>query len=59
MGDDAPDFFLLDQEGYTHTLQEHKGQFVLLFFYPRDFVFQSARLAKGFEKDIQKYGEKM
>ena len=48
-GDDAPDFSLFDQEGYTHTLKEHRGQFVLLFFYPRDFIFHSAQLAKAFE----------
>jgi peroxiredoxin Q/BCP len=48
-GDDAPDFALFDQEGYTHTLKEHRGQFVLLFFYPRDFSFHSAQLAKSFE----------
>jgi peroxiredoxin Q/BCP len=53
-GDDAPDFTLFDQEGYTHTLKEHRGQFVLLFFYPRDFNFHSAQLAKSFES---KYSE--
>ena len=49
LGDDAPDFLLFDQEGYSHTLREHRGQFVLLFFYPRDFVFHSTKLAKLFE----------
>lgn len=49
LGDDAPDFFLLDQEGYSHTLREHRGEFVLLFFYPRDFVYHSAQVAKVFE----------
>ena len=48
-GDDAPEFSLFDQEGYTHTLKEHRGQFVLLFFYPRDFIFHSAQLTKSFE----------
>ncbi len=48
-GDDAPEFSLFDQEGYTHTLKEHRGQFVLLFFYPRDFIFHSAQLTKAFE----------
>ena len=53
-GDDAPDFSLFDQEGFTHTLKEHRGQFVLLFFYPRDFIFHSASVAKAFEA---KYSE--
>lgn len=48
-GDDAPEFSLFDQDGFTHTLKEHRGQFVLLFFYPRDFIFHSAQLTKAFE----------
>ncbi len=48
-GDDAPEFTLFDQDGFTHTLKEHRGQFVLIFFYPRDFIFHSAQLTKAFE----------
>jgi len=32
----APDFTLLDQEGVSHTLSEHTGSRVLLYFYPKD-----------------------
>ena len=32
----ASEFNLLDQEGKTHTLSQYKGQFVLLYFYPKD-----------------------
>jgi peroxiredoxin Q/BCP len=48
-GDDAPDFALFDQEGFTHTLKEHRGKYVLLFFYPRDFIYHSTKLVKAFE----------
>lgn len=32
----APDFTLLDQDGREHTLSEHRGQWVLIYFYPKD-----------------------
>lgn len=50
MGDDAPEFFLKDQEGYLHSLNQHRGQYVLLFFYPRDFIPYSVKEVIAFEK---------
>ncbi|MDX1435696.1 MAG: thioredoxin-dependent thiol peroxidase [Anaerolineales bacterium] len=35
-GDPAPDFTLPDQDGRKHTLSGLKGQWVLVYFYPRD-----------------------
>jgi len=35
-GDAAPDFTLPDQHGAEFTLSEFRGQWVLLYFYPRD-----------------------
>lgn len=32
----ASEFKLLDQNGEAHSLAQYKGQFVLLFFYPKD-----------------------
>jgi len=32
----APNFELLDQNGKKHTLEEYRGQPVLLYFYPKD-----------------------
>ena len=32
----APDFSLPDQEGKVHKLSDYKGQWVLLYFYPKD-----------------------
>lgn len=32
----APNFQALDQDGQAHELQQYHGQWVLLYFYPRD-----------------------
>lgn len=32
----APDFALPDQDGNKHKLSDYKGQWVLLYFYPKD-----------------------
>lgn len=36
LGQVAPDFTLPDQEGKMHTLSNYRGQFVLIYFYPKD-----------------------
>jgi thioredoxin-dependent peroxiredoxin len=33
-GDEAPDFVLTDADGVQHTLSQHRGRKVLLYFYP-------------------------
>ncbi|MDO8499257.1 MAG: thioredoxin-dependent thiol peroxidase [bacterium] len=35
-GDQAPDFTLPDQNGMDYTLSDYLGQWVLLYFYPKD-----------------------
>ncbi|MEX0885558.1 MAG: thioredoxin-dependent thiol peroxidase [Phycisphaeraceae bacterium] len=35
-GDPAPDFTLSDQFGRTHRLADHRGRWVVLYFYPKD-----------------------
>ncbi|MBI1730269.1 thioredoxin-dependent thiol peroxidase [Candidatus Acetothermia bacterium] len=35
-GDIAPDFSLADQSGKMHKLSAYRGQWVLIFFYPKD-----------------------
>lgn len=34
----APDFKLQDQAGKWHTLEQYKGKWVVLYFYPKDFT---------------------
>lgn len=36
VGRSAPEISLQDQDGKTHTLAEHRGSWVLLYFYPKD-----------------------
>jgi peroxiredoxin Q/BCP len=54
IGDDAPSFCLKDQEGFTHNLFSHRGSFVLLFFYPRDFTISAQRKIQTMERLIEK-----
>ncbi len=35
-GSKAPEFNLPDQDGVMHQLSDYKGQWVVLYFYPRD-----------------------
>lgn len=35
-GEIAPEFSLPDQDGKIHTLAQYRGQWVLLYFYPKD-----------------------
>ncbi len=37
-GQAAPEFKLEDQHGKWHTLADHKDQWVVLYFYPKDFT---------------------
>ncbi len=36
IGTPAPNFTLPDQEGVLHSLEEFRGKWVLLYFYPKD-----------------------
>ncbi len=36
VGDSAPDFILPDQDNTSHSLKEYMGQWLLLYFYPKD-----------------------
>lgn len=35
-GTQAPDFCLKDQNGKEHCLRDHRGKWVVLYFYPKD-----------------------
>lgn len=36
VGQPAPDFELADQAGQLHSLEDYRGQWVVLYFYPKD-----------------------
>ena len=36
VGDKAPNFTLQDQNNVTHTLSDYEGQWLVLYFYPKD-----------------------
>jgi peroxiredoxin Q/BCP len=36
VGDQAPDFTLLDQNEKEHTLSEYIGEYIVVYFYPKD-----------------------
>jgi peroxiredoxin Q/BCP len=35
-GDPAPDFELKDQSGQVHSIEDYRGKWVALYFYPKD-----------------------
>ena len=36
VGDKTPNFSLQDQNNITHTLSDYEGQWIVLYFYPKD-----------------------
>ena len=53
-GDSAPDFTLSDSEGKTHKLSDYKNQWVLLYFYPKDFTSGCIKEACEFRDNFEK-----
>jgi peroxiredoxin Q/BCP len=35
-GDAAPDFELADQNGQVHSIEDYRGRWIVLYFYPKD-----------------------
>ncbi|MCH9811989.1 redoxin domain-containing protein [bacterium] len=50
IGADAPSFVLKDQEGFVHNLSAHRGSYVLLYFYSRDYTFSAQRSIEKIER---------
>jgi peroxiredoxin Q/BCP len=48
----APTFTLLDQETKTHTLTNYRGQWVVLYFYPKDDTPGCTTEACNFRDDL-------
>jgi peroxiredoxin Q/BCP len=55
VGQPAPDFKLLNQEGKQVSLADYKGKWIVLYFYPKDFTAGCTIQAKNFQRDMEKY----
>jgi peroxiredoxin Q/BCP len=58
VGTTAPDFKLMSQEGNTVNLHDFRGQWVVLYFYPKDFTTGCTIEAHNFERDLAQYQQK-
>lgn len=54
-GSKAPTFSLPNQEGAQVSLDQFKGKWVVLYFYPKDFTSGCTIEAHNFQRDIDKY----
>ncbi len=55
VGTKAPAFSLLDQDGKTHSLKNYEGEWVLLYFYPKDDTAGCTAEACGFRDNLPKF----
>ncbi len=57
-GSPAPAFSLPSQEGAQVSLDQLKGKWVVLYFYPKDFTSGCTVEAHNFQRDIDKYTQR-
>jgi peroxiredoxin Q/BCP len=57
-GSAAPGFTLPSQEGASVSLQDYRGSWVVLYFYPKDQTPGCTREAHNFQIDQSKYAER-
>jgi peroxiredoxin Q/BCP len=57
VGEIAPAIRLQDQGGNWHTLEQYRGQWVVLYFYPKDFTSGCTTQVCAFRDDIGKLRE--
>src|SRR5712664_605475 len=57
-GTPAPDFTLNSQDGHPLRLQDLRGKWVVLYFYPKDFTSGCTREAHNFQRDLRQYEQK-
>ena len=58
VGTKAPAFTLPDQNGEMHSLEDYKGQKVILYFYPKDNTSGCTAQACGFGELYPQFQEK-
>ncbi len=57
VGQQAPDFMLLDENGQIHHLSDYQGKYVLLYFYPKDDTPGCTTEACNFRDDYSQYDD--
>ena len=57
-GNQAPTFSLPNQEGTQVSLDQYKGKWIVLYFYPKDFTSGCTIEAHNFQRDMDKYTQK-
>ena len=55
VGTEAPEFTLSSQEGKPVSLKDFRGQWVVLYFYPKDFTSGCTLEAHNFQRDLPQY----
>ncbi|WP_414386001.1 peroxiredoxin [Synechococcus sp. H60.3] len=55
IGAPAPEFELPDQSGQVRRLADFRGEWVVLYFYPRDFTSGCTIEARRFQQDLPKF----
>jgi len=55
VGTAAPEFILNSQEGKPVSLQDFRGKWVVLYFYPKDFTSGCTIEAHNFQRDLGDY----
>lgn len=54
-GSQAPSFTLKSQDGTPVSLQDFRGKWVVLYFYPKDFTSGCTLEAHNFQRDLAEY----
>lgn len=57
VGQAAPDFKLPDQHGKQHVLQDYRGKYLVLYFYPKDDTPGCTQEACTFRDDLNQLTE--
>jgi len=57
-GTPAPEFTLNSQDGKPLRLQDLRGKWIVLYFYPKDFTGGCTKEAHNFQRDLAQYEQK-
>jgi thioredoxin-dependent peroxiredoxin len=55
VGEQAPEFTLVDGDGNAVSLEDHRGKWVVLYFYPKNFTSGCTIEAQEFQRDLPRY----